>query len=303
MGYTAYVSAEQTEAERTEPERPAPAPAPAASWKRHLRFRWSLLILFTIVVGATIGIRMRHEWRVKARRELDDAVENGDLETVKWCLDVDPTLVNHHFEWATPLHNACAAGDADMIGLLIDRGADINAVARIGVMPVHSAVMNCRPEAVKLLIDRGADIRAAMGASRRYLWSCNAGIVRLLIEAGVDADAADLGGQTWLHDVCSFGSTLDGVPAAKALIDAGANVNARDDSGSTPLHLLANCRFKPSRPAAWTELGELLLDSGADPVARDGEGVTPLQYARRWPKSPGLMWLLEGAIAERRAGD
>jgi len=111
----------------------------ARTWKRHLRFRWSLLILLTLAVGSSIGIKVRHNWRENARRELAEAMWLGDVEAVRWCLDIDPMLVDCQFEYGTPLHEASWQQEYDVAKLLIARGADVNARNKDAWTPLHSA--------------------------------------------------------------------------------------------------------------------------------------------------------------------
>jgi ankyrin repeat protein len=54
---------------------------------------------------------------------LQDACRFGRLEEVRERLDADPSLVNHHDGWATPLDQAAAYGHAALVRLLLDRGA------------------------------------------------------------------------------------------------------------------------------------------------------------------------------------
>ena len=71
----------------------------------------------------------------------------------------------------TPLHRAVFDGDADAVADLLDRGADISALAtvyhRVADLPLESAtplhvaaLVNSGPEVATLLLDRGADVNA-----------------------------------------------------------------------------------------------------------------------------------------------
>ncbi|WP_257294499.1 ankyrin repeat domain-containing protein, partial [Endozoicomonas sp. YOMI1] len=56
-----------------------------------------------------------------------------------------------------PLHFAAAKGNLNVIEILLDKGADINAGSRT---PLHFAVEHGRHDAIRLLLDRGANIDA-----------------------------------------------------------------------------------------------------------------------------------------------
>lgn len=62
---------------------------------------------------------------------MHEAVASGRRELVKWLLDGRPSQVNAtNHEGRTPLHIAAATDNADLCRLLLDRGAEINPVAR-----------------------------------------------------------------------------------------------------------------------------------------------------------------------------
>jgi len=57
----------------------------------------------------------------------------------------------------TPLHVAALRGDAHIIGLLLDAGAEIDVRGEEGHTPLNEAVGQGHTEAVKLLLSRGAN--------------------------------------------------------------------------------------------------------------------------------------------------
>lgn len=62
---------------------------------------------------------------------MHEAVASGRRELVKWLLDGRPSQVNAtNHEGRTPLHIAAATDNADLCRLLLDRGAEVNPVAR-----------------------------------------------------------------------------------------------------------------------------------------------------------------------------
>jgi ankyrin repeat protein len=64
----------------------------------------------------------------------------------------------------TPLHLAAFFGQTDSVGLLLDRGADIEARSKNtrlrAVTPLHSAIAGHRTDVALLLLERGADVNA-----------------------------------------------------------------------------------------------------------------------------------------------
>jgi uncharacterized protein len=59
-----------------------------------------------------------------------------------------------------PLHSAAASRQLEICRLLLDKGANINAVQADEFTPLHGAAQNGDVELVKLLLDRGADVHA-----------------------------------------------------------------------------------------------------------------------------------------------
>lgn len=98
------------------------------------------------------------------------AAERGDTETATRLLDEDPDTIRVRNELDNePLHEACWAKRTEMVRLLLDRGADVNAAGDCGQTPLHFAVRDGGPEA--------------------------SGIVAMLVAAGADVDARDERGQ------------------------------------------------------------------------------------------------------------
>jgi ankyrin repeat protein len=84
----------------------------------------------------------------------------ADRETVLTLLDAGADI---HRVSQTPMRNQALhallalSKDADVARLLIDRGADVNAVQTAGYRPLHQAAVVGREDLVRLLLDAGAD--------------------------------------------------------------------------------------------------------------------------------------------------
>ena len=107
----------------------------------------------------------------------------------------------------TALHYAAFFGQEGAARLLLERGADVNLVARnanIHVTPLHSAASGGHPSIVKLLLEHGADPNAAQD-----------------------------GGFTPLHSAAHN----DDRESVEALLAAGADPSLANDEGKTPAQL------------------------------------------------------------------
>lgn len=148
---------------------------------------------------------------------------------------------------------ACGGREAqtplDVIDVLVDAGADVNALDGLGRTPIMTTTL---------------------GLSETPEGQTHAtAIAQRLFEAGSRVTSSkepdDLTGS--LHHV-----SLP-APLYALLHQAGARVDSRDASGATPLHAAARRGF--------AEKATFLLDQGADRNAVDRRGLTPLAQARR----------------------
>jgi ankyrin repeat protein len=86
-----------------------------------------------------------------------DAVAGNDLKMVSKLLKRTPFPADEY--GYTPLHVAASYGWTEMIKLLLDNGADVNAVVVfMQETPLQFAVIADKLDAVKLLVEHGADI-------------------------------------------------------------------------------------------------------------------------------------------------
>ncbi len=68
---------------------------------------------------------------------------------------------------ASALHYAVMKDNIALVGLLLQRGADVNSRTRSGTTPLHTAVLYGRLEVAQFLIEKGAEIsaRSSSGAT------------------------------------------------------------------------------------------------------------------------------------------
>jgi ankyrin len=188
----------------------------------------------------------------------------------------------------TPLHLASYYGNIEIVCLLLDHGADLEAAdGNVGGKPLHHVPCGeykSQEDGVRvaqLLLERGADVNTRCDDHQTPLhlasYFGNIEIVRLLLNHGADPEAAEGDmGEKPLHRVArgEYKSQEDGVRVAQLLLDRGADINTRRKDDWTPLHLasyLGNI-----------EIVRLLLNHGADPEAAEGDmGEKPLHRVAR----------------------
>jgi len=100
-----------------------------------------------------------YEAGADGRVPLQLAIENDRLEALELLLDhgvaADAPLPT--WDRRSPLHAAAARADADMVALLLERGANANQLDRVGRSPLYDAVAHGRENTVRLLLEHGAD--------------------------------------------------------------------------------------------------------------------------------------------------
>ena len=137
----------------------------------------------------------------------------------------------------TPLMLAAAFGSPEAVRVLIAGGANVRAASDTGVTALHLGGTNLAT--AQLLIDAGADVNAVSSLGRTPLIvaasaSGNAGVVRLLLARGARVNDADTTGVTALVAA----SVSDSLEAAELLLARGADpkVQANVGQAATPLH-------------------------------------------------------------------
>lgn len=168
----------------------------------------------------------------------------------------------------------------ETIQVLLDAGAQVNAIARDGMTPLHwaSSQDSGRLAVVRLLVSKGADVNAAANDGMTPLMhaASETEVLDLLIAHGANINARATGGLTPLMLVVNNFSPR-APEIARALLDRGADLNARADDGRTALTIVADRRFTNSQFAAQSV--RLLIERGADVNAIDKAGLTALQHA------------------------
>ena len=78
----------------------------------------------------------------------------------------DLEAVSPTFGDVTPLHSACASGERESARVLLEAGADPNVRQQGGFTPLHAAAQNGDEELARMLLARGADPEAATDDGR-----------------------------------------------------------------------------------------------------------------------------------------
>ncbi len=134
---------------------------------------------------------------------------------------------------ATPEDDALSA---QLVQLLVKRGADPSVADQSGSTPLHVAAWEGKPRTARALLEAGATVNFPAGQSsplHKAAWVGHAETVELLLKAGAEPNARDADGQTPLHKAAFRGHA----EVVKALLRANADPTQKDSAGMTPRDL------------------------------------------------------------------
>jgi ankyrin repeat protein len=258
------------------------------------------------------------------------AADNGGLTPYEMAIRVKrgvlsslitpETVLQNDSEGNTLLHITIKnRGSAEILGLILDNKALVNARNKEGNTGLHLAVRMNEGEAGSLLLSRGADIFApnAKGESPLFLtfpprgnprtwmltpltlsardglgntalhyaaqWQFDASIA-LMVKLGAATEAANATGETPLFVAVKH----DAPSTIRALVQAGALPTGRDSLGNSVLHMAVQWNAKRA--------AETLLDMGLDINAHALNGKAPLHDAVRLKTEE-----IEGLLIKRGA--
>ncbi len=220
-------------------------------------------------VGMVQDGELKRDFRIWGDAPLLGALEQGDHEIVRLLVEAGVDVnAAEGFGGNTPLHEAVAQGNGEIVKILVAAGADVNAAGSMSRTPLSLAAEEGATEIMQILLGSGPDADTPAGGEDKEAASTpsigsealytaiakgDVAMVRLLVEAGADVNAAEgFGGNTPLHEAVEQGDA----EIVKILVEAGADVEAKGYFDSTPLSLAAE--------EGAAEIMQILLGSGPD---------------------------------------
>jgi ankyrin repeat protein len=205
------------------------------------------------------------------------AIARDDMESVRRLVALGAAVSGEYIFY---LHEACAAGNVELVRLLLereedDKKRDLDREDEDGWTPLHHAEDNGHHAVTALLVGAGASIdrwSESDGKSvlDRALDEGGLGSVRRLIDLGASPDApdyCDYGVTVALHRASAAGN----VAMVRLLLELGAKVDTPDGRGWSAL--------LNAEHSGHDAVVKLLADAGADVEWSDGKGKTVLDWA------------------------
>ncbi len=226
----------------------------------------------------------------QAMTPLNLAAYCGQVEIVGKLLEMGADASIGDNENSQPIHNAAVAGHNDVIEQLLAHDVDINVQDNNGMTALLFSIAYGRQETFEYLMNKGADMQMRNNNGLTPIHYAAVGgrteIIKRLVERGADINAQTYAGETPLH----YTVWRNRLEAAEQLLQAGADTEIKEDYGRTPLHHTA-------RESGNVEMAGLLIRYGADVNAHDESGDTPLILAA-WRGFKGIVNLLLDNNAE-----
>lgn len=187
----------------------------------------------------------------------------------------------------TALIWAARNGRTEIVNLLLDSGANVNAITKDGFTALVHAIDNKHQETAHLLLERGANpnlvednCSPAISLAASYGF---ADLVQAIIDRGGNVKGLD----NWGHTALENSVAKNQPEILRLLLRHGFHANSlgRDDINIPPLHIAA------AQDAL--ECAQILLDQGAEIDAKDElNGVTALMFALDEISGPRVARLL-----------
>ena len=239
------------------------------------------------------------------------------MSTIKKLIDAGVDLELRK-DFYTVLETVILLGDIEIITILIEAGANVNAQdSKYGCTPLMTTIDNVRSysyEIVKLLIKSGADLNLVDSSGYTVLMYIPQiikddydvatyvrilHIAKMLIKSGASIDFEGCDRSVTVLMIASRFCYIPGVfSIAKLLIDSGANVNKQDSCGWTSLMIASRHINSHSETGYYHyyKLIEKLIDVGANLDLQNYLGHTALTYASRFSNKKGLLEVVKKLI-------
>ncbi|XP_049807885.1 protein phosphatase 1 regulatory subunit 16A [Schistocerca nitens] len=199
-----------------------------------------------------------------------EAAARNDIDEVRRLLmkGVSPDSTNE--DGLTALHQCCIDDNEEMMKLLIEYGANVNAEDSEKWTPLHAAATCGHLHLVRYLISRGANLLAVNADGNMPYDICED-------EAALDyieSEMARRGVTQELIDETRASTETQMLQDLQEAVALDLDIEAADQQGATPLHIAA--------ANGYLRVVEYLLDQHVSTEVRDNDGWQPVHAAACW---------------------
>ena len=194
-------------------------------------------LLCTCLLGAPAFAQSPAQPLAQAEHPVFAAVQRGDISALERLLKEsrDKRLANARNAEGEPLlYVAAESGSVDLVGVVLEAGADVNGRSENGETALHAAGMQGSAGVATLLLEKGANPELANRDGERALyWAAATGtleVVKVLLDKGVALNVQDVRGNTALHGAADGGHAA----VVKLLLEKKANALIRNREGLLP---------------------------------------------------------------------
>ncbi|KAF5133099.1 Ankyrin-3 [Metarhizium anisopliae] len=261
---------------------------------KHLQNGKDMTLLF-LAGGWNVNVRVEAHIACTA---LHAAALVGNAPVVELLLDVGAEHCVRNSQGKQPLHLAVERGDVDVVEMLLSKGADIDARDKQNVSPLLLIVNRKDTKMLEMVLEShpGVDIGSKqLPTEQTVLQECcfNPEATKLLLQRS--ANAMTRSNSNVVHAVFQA-ATGDGAETARLCLDAGFQPDCTGDYGGSILNVAA---FYGQLATV-----QLLVERGADVNAADKKGTAPIHHAAMRDTPEMVEYLLhQGANLEEMSDD
>ena len=229
--------------------------------------------------AVSFGANVNHTGVAKKKTPLMIAVKQNDMQMVDLLLSLkaDPEKFVGTSHKISALHLAAGKNNFEMTKRLLDAGCNPNISSPDikGVWtPLHDAALHSSDQLIGLLLDRGADIEAKTStlatplalAARHY----KVAATRYLMQRGANVNTRDKAGSTPIIQACLVGATA----VAKLLVEVGkADLSLKNVAGATALD-------EADRKDMWECALYIWSVGGESGAFKTTQGLGPVKWTR-----------------------
>ena len=199
-----------------------------------------------------------------------EAAARNDIDEVRRLLSLRVTPDSTNDDGLTALHQCCIDDSEEMMKVLVEFGADVNAADSEQWTPLHAAATCGHLHLVKFLIDNGANLLAVNGDGNMPYDICEDETTLSYIEN----EMAKRGVTQELIDTTRARTETTMLQDLMKLAQVHSDLEYRDHQGATPLHIAA--------ANGYLSVLEFLLDHHCSTEVCDVDLWQPLHAAACW---------------------